>query len=62
MAEPPVTICAWDPELNKYTLFDLVGEHGPYFVYESRETGRQILVLKGEVWRFADMRLCEQQG
>ena len=55
----PVTICIWDPELKKKVLADLVGEHGPYFVYESRESGYHILVPKGEVWRFADLKECK---
>ncbi len=56
----PVEICAWDPELGRHTIFTLAGEHGPYFVYESTETGYHILIPKGEVWRFTDMRPCQK--
>ena len=56
----PTEICAWDPELNDYAVFTLVGEHGPYWVYESKETGRSILIPKGDVWRFEDMGPCKK--
>jgi len=48
----PTYIWIWDPEADKVVKARLVGEHGPYFVYESLETGYNILVPKGEVWRF----------
>jgi len=51
----------WDDEAGKYALWDLAGEHGPYFVYESRESGAMRLVPKGEVWRFADDTPCKTQ-
>jgi len=53
-------ICAWDPELNAYCEFVIIGEHGPYFVCESTVTGRQILILKGEIWRYTDMTPCRK--
>ena len=56
---PPDVICAYDPEIKKYCKFTFAGEHGPYFVYESMETGYHLLIPKGEVWRFTDMKLCE---
>jgi len=62
MAIPPREICAYDPEAKKYVIFELAGEHGPYWVYESTETGYHLLIPKGEVWRFTDFRLCEERG
>ena len=50
----PQEIWITDPEINKVVKHKLIGEHGPYFVYESEETGRSILVLKSEVWRFVN--------
>ena len=57
---PPTEICAFDPEVNRYVKFTLAGEHGPYWVYESTETGYHVLILKGEVWRFTDFSPCEK--
>jgi len=55
---PPIKICAWDPHIDRHVLFELAGEHGPYWVYESTETGYHLLIPKGEVWRFTDMTPC----
>ena len=57
----PQKICAYDEEAKKYAVFTLVGEHGPYWVYESEETGWSILIPKGEVWRFEDMSPCQSK-
>ena len=56
----PIRICAWNPELNDYDIFELFGEHGPYFVYESITTGYRILILKGEVFRYTDFEPCKR--
>jgi len=57
----PARICAFDPELNDYCIFELAGEHGPYLVYMSTETGYNILILKGEIWRYTDFSLCPEK-
>ena len=57
----PVEICIWNPEINDYDRAKLVGEHGPYWVYECVSTGYHILVPKGEVWRFTDFEKCEKK-
>jgi len=49
----PLVVRIWDPEINDYTLADFWGEHGDYYAYISRASGRILLVLKGEVWKFA---------
>jgi len=62
MADVPMKICAWNPELNDYDTFTLVGEHGPYWLYESETTGYHILILKGEVWRYTDFSPCQKKA
>jgi len=50
---PPEVILIWCPSCNTRVRAVWVGEHRYYWVYECTVCGRRILVLKGEVFRFA---------
>ena len=60
MAGFPIQICAWCPECNKHTVHKIVGEHGPYLVYECVECGRHLLIPKGDAFKFTDFGPCTQ--
>ena len=56
----PIEICFPDPESGKWSKYHLVGEHGPYLVYENIETLKRILVPKSIVYEYIDMSKCNK--
>lgn len=52
LVEPPKKITAYNPEIHSEDTATLVGEHGPYWIYEFVSTGFRILIPKGDVHKF----------